>query len=373
MSLSDDELYHLLALQMVPGIGPALAKSLIAYHQNAVSVFQASVKALAKTPGIGDILAHRIKEFYKDEKNSIDREWEFIQKNSIRILPYYSPNFPDKLKTLPSFPSILFVKGNINLNTYRTIAIVGTRKATAYGISVTKKIVEELSPHKVCIVSGLAYGIDVTAHKAALEAEMPTVAVVAHGLERIYPPAHLSIAKKMTMQGGIVSEFFSHVLPDKENFPLRNRIVAGLSDATIVVEAAVSGGALITAEFAMKYHRDVFAVPGRLGDTYSEGTNALIQKGEAHIFTKIDDLLKKLGWDEGATAQVPKVVQPHLFPDLSETEEHVMELIKQTEKIHIDQLRDASNIPLSQLIPILTQLEIKGAIIGLPGKIYQTL
>lgn len=373
MRLSEEELYHFLALQLVPGIGVSLTKALISYHKSAVDIFRTSVKDLARTPGIGETLAQRIKHFIREEQKTIDQEWDFLQKNRIRILPFYSSDFPNKLKSISASPSMLFFKGNLDLNSFRMIAIVGTRKATTYGMAVTKKIVEDLKPYNVCIVSGLAYGIDIAAHKAALEAQMPTVAVVAHGLDRIYPPSHASIAKRMTEYGGIISEYFRGVKPDKENFPVRNRIVAGMSDAIIVVEAAESGGALITADFALNYKRDVFAVPGRIGDTYSEGANALIASGKAHIYTRVDDLLKKLHWDEDGRHERVKVVQTNLFPEFTAAEERILDIVRKADKIHIDLLRDAADMPVSQLIPLLTELEIKGAIIGLPGKLYQAL
>ncbi|MFN4299284.1 MAG: DNA-processing protein DprA [Thermaurantimonas sp.] len=373
MTLSEEELYHFLALQLVPGIGNTLSKTLISYHKTAVGIFKASVKNLARTPGIGETLANRIKEFIQVERKTIDKEWEFLQKNSIRVLPFYSSEFPEKLKALSVSPAILFVKGNIHLNNHRMVAIVGTRKATAYGVNVTKKIVEDLKPFNVCIVSGLAYGIDIAAHKAALEAEIPTVAVVAHGLDRIYPPSHTAVANRMAENGGIVSEYFRGVKPDKENFPVRNRIVAGMSDVIIVVEAAETGGALITADFARNFKRDVFAVPGRIGDTYSEGANALINSGKAYMYTKVDDLLQKLQWDEHGQQERVRVVQTNLFPELTEVEQRLFDIVRKADKIHIEQLRDAADLPISQLIPILTELEIKGAIIGLPGKMYQAL
>ncbi|GCD77084.1 DNA processing protein DprA [Thermaurantimonas aggregans] len=373
MTLSEEELYHFLALQLVPGIGNTLSKTLISYHKTAVGIFKTSSKDLARTPGIGETLAKRIKEFIQVEKKTIDREWEFLQKNSIRLLPFYASEFPEKLRAVSASPAMLFVKGNVNLNAHRMVAIVGTRKATAYGVNVTRKIVEDLKPYNVCIVSGLAYGIDIAAHKSALDSEMTTVAVVAHGLDRIYPPSHTAVANRMIEKGGIVSEYFRGVKPDKENFPVRNRIVAGMSDAIIVVEAAESGGALITADFARNFKRDVFAVPGRIGDTYSEGSNALINSGKAYMYTKVDDLLQKLQWDEHSGQGKVKVVQTSLFPELSEVEQRLFDILRQVDKMHIDQLRDAADMPISQLIPILTELEIKGAIIGLPGKMYQVL
>lgn len=375
MSLSEDELYFSLALYLVPGIGPGLTRALLSYHRSAVNIFSSKADTLARTPGIGLTLAHRILRFVEEEKKLIDHEWEFIKKNHVRVLPIHSSEYPQKLKSLSAAPSMLFYKGSENLNNYpRMVAIVGTRKATAYGINMTKRIIEELKPHHVCIVSGLAYGIDIAAHKAAIELDVPTVAVVAHGLDRIYPSSHATIARRMTDNGGILTEYSSGIKPDKENFPVRNRIVAGICDATIVVEAAKSGGALITAEFASSFKREVFAIPGRITDPYSEGTNHLIVSGQAFMYTSADDVVKKLGWSTSSnkTSSV-KMIQTNLLPDLTDAEQSVYQIIKEKDKIHIDQLRDLMDMPLSRLLPLLTEMEIKGAVIGLPGKLYQAL
>ncbi|MFN3950900.1 MAG: DNA-processing protein DprA [Thermaurantimonas sp.] len=375
MTLSKEELYCSLALNLVPGIGPGLFKTLLSYHRSAEAIFSSKAEILSKTPGIGTTLAHRILSFYKEERKIIDKEWAFIEKNNIYVLPYHSPEYPQKLKSINVAPSLLFYKGATPVNAFtRTVAVVGTRKATPYGLHVTKKIVEEMKAYHVCIVSGLAYGIDVAAHKAALELEVPTLAVVAHGLDRIYPSTHAPIARRMTEMGGILTEYPSGVKPDRENFPLRNRIVAGICDVIIVVEAAESGGALITADFASSFNREVFAVPGRITDLYSNGTNHLIRLEKAFMYTSAEDVVKKVGWDHPLnSSHKPRMVQINLLPDLTDIEQEVYQAIKEREKIHIDQLRDITDLPLSRLIPILTELEIKGVVLGLPGKIYQAL
>lgn len=375
MTLSKEELYCSLALHLVPGIGPSLFKTLLSYHRSAETIFSLKSGILSKTPGIGETLAHRITRFFQEEKRMIDKEWAFIEKNNICILPYHSPEYPQKLRPISAAPSLLFYKGATPLNAFtRMVAVVGTRKATPYGLLVTKKIVDELKAYNVCIVSGLAYGIDIAAHKAALELEVPTVAVVAHGIDRIYPSTHAPIAKRMTEKGGILTEYPSGVKPDKENFPLRNRIVAGMCDVTIVVEAAQAGGALITADFASSFKREVFAVPGRITDLYSIGTNNLISSGRAFMYTNAEDLTKRLGWDHHPNpSSTPKIIQTNLLPDLTELEQGVYKVIKERDKIHVDQLRDITDLPLSQLIPLLTEMEIKGAVLGLPGKLYQAL
>lgn len=370
---TDDELFYFLALHMIPGIGPALAKTLISYHHTARQVFQTKISALSTTPGIGRVLAERIQNFLKDHGRQVEKEYNYLKKNNIQILAFYSPDFPSRLKNIPSSPSILFYKGNINLNDFHLVAIVGTRKATPYGSLVTKKIVEDLKKYNVCIVSGLAYGIDVIAHKAALEHGIPTLAVLAHGLDRIYPPLHTPVAKEISASGGLLTEYFQGSKPDKENFPVRNRIVAGMCEAVIVVEAADSGGALITADFARSYRREVFAVPGRLGDVYSEGTNQLIKQGEAHLFTDADDLANMLHWHLPGREQRPKIIQADLFPHLTDAEAEIYQLLKSTEKVHIDQIMMQTDLPLSKLLSMLTEMELKGAIISLPGKVFQAL
>lgn len=375
MNLSDEELYFSLALHFVPGIGSALFKTLLSYHGSAQNVFLSKTQSLAKTPGIGETLAQRISRFFKEEKKALDKEWAYIQRNNIKVLPYHSPDYPGKLKSINVAPSMLFYNGATSINSFtRIVGIVGTRKATPYGLHVTKKIVEDLKAYHVCIASGLAYGIDIAAHRAALELDVPTVAVVAHGLDRIYPSSHAPVAKRMIQNGGILTEYPSGVKPEKENFPVRNRIVAGMCDAIIVVEAAESGGALITADFANAFKRDVFAVPGRITDHYSKGTNHLISSGQAFIYTSTDELVKKLGWDQQNNISLnPKTIQTNLLPELTGLEQEIYNAIRETDKIHIDQLRDLTDLPLSRLIPLLTELEIKGVVLGLPGKLYQAL
>jgi DNA processing protein len=265
----------------------------------------------------------------------------------------------------------LYSKGNADLNNYRVISIVGTRNATDYGKQLCRQLIEELEPYNVLVVSGLALGIDVAAHKECLKVNMPTVGVLGHGLDRMYPSQNRSVADRMLENGGLLSEYPSGTMPDRENFPQRNRIVAGLADATIVIEASVKGGALITAEIANGYNRDVFAFPGRVGDQFSEGCNFLIRNNKAALLTCVADLAYSLGWEKPDS--LAPVTQQYLLPiDLSADERAIFEIIQQHKMpLAIDDLTIKANMPMSQLAMNLLNMEMQGYIRSLPGKTYQ--
>jgi DNA processing protein len=266
---------------------------------------------------------------------------------------------------------LLFAKGNADLNAQHVVNIVGTRNATEYGKQLCRQLVEELQQYNVLIVSGLALGIDVAAHKECVKLNVPTVGVLGHGLDRLYPSQNRSMAEKMLENGGLLSEYPSGTLPDRENFPQRNRIVAGMADATIVVEAGIKGGALITAEIANSYNRDVFAFPGRVGDDYSEGCNFLIRHNKAGLLTCPADLAYSLGWEKPNNAATPATEQLFLPLNFTPDEQLIFEILSgQKDPVAIDDLTLKTNMPTSRLAMNLLNMEMQGFIRSLPGKIY---
>ena len=290
----DSERLSFLALHLVPGIGDYLIKQLVSYCGSAENVFKTPKGKLLKIPGIGGVTAEAIKT--ENTLHEAEKEFKKAEKEDVEILFYTDKKFPSRLKAIDDSPSLLYVKGNTNLNQAKIVAIVGTRQATAYGKEMVDRIVEGLVPHQALIVSGLAYGIDVQAHKQALKHNLSTVGILGSGMDVIYPAAHKDIARKMLDYGGLITENRFGTQPDAHNFPARNRIIAGLCDALIIVEAAAKGGALITAEIANSYNKDVFAVPGNIGQTYSEGCNKLIKINKAHLLASTKDLEYIMNW-----------------------------------------------------------------------------
>lgn len=363
----DEQLYEI-ALNLLPKIGPSVYRSIVAYTGSAKQFFEMPLGKLSKVPRINkNLLALRNhKEDFLKEADSIMTQC--IKKN-IDIITFSNTNFPQRLKGLDDCPMVLFKKGNINFNTSRTIGIVGTRNVTDYGRSITKKIVEDLAPYQPTVISGLAYGVDIEAHRCALQLELPTLAVLGSSVDQIYPSAHKGTSEAMLESGGVLSEFPPGTVMHPTNFPKRNRIIAGLSDALIVVEAAKKGGALITAEIAYSYNKEVFAVPGNLQATYSEGCNNLIKSMKASIFTGPKDLEECLGWSKDSLHQNGANIW-----DLSKFEEEDQEIITllQTKKeVEIDMLALALNTSVSTLAIRLLKLEFEGFIQSLPGKRYR--
>ncbi|WP_298411219.1 DNA-processing protein DprA [Hydrotalea sp.] len=361
-----DVLVYEIALTRVPGIGTVQAKQLIEHFGDAQQVFQSTKKALAQVDGIGEIRANAVKS-YKDFELAIP-EIEFCQKHHIQILTLWDPAYPQRLLHCYDAPSVLFYRGNSNLNNSKIISIIGTRLHTEYGKNITEQIVADLQPHQVLIASGLAFGIDSIAHRAALQQQLPTVGVLAHGLSSIYPKQHKSLAKDMLQQGGLLTEFGSNVTADKHNFPKRNRIVAGMSDATIVIETATKGGSMITAELAYNYNRDVFAVPGKLTDTKSSGCLRLIQQNKAILFTCTTQLLEELGWQ---TKKIKAPAQRSLFVDLTDDEKILVNILQQKETQPIDVLYLQSGLSSSSVAAAILNLELQNVITALPGKMYR--
>ena len=364
----DENLLYKIALSIIPGIGGILARNVIAYVGSVEGVFKESLKSLQKIPGIGEINAHRIKD--KDIFKNAEKELRFIEKNEIEVLFYTDKIFPRRLKTCADSPVLLYTKGNLNLNEQRIVSIVGTRNATNYGKQVCDELIQKFSErnYKVLIVSGLAYGIDIQAHKSALKYNLPTAGVIAHGLDKIYPSLHAETAKKMQEDGGLVTDFPSGTKIDPSNFIRRNRIIAGLADATIVVESAQKGGALITAEIASSYNRDVFAFPGRSGDVYSKGCNQLIRNSGANLMEGIDDLEFFMGWEKTSKN---KAVQSSLFVELTPDEEKIVTLLRENGELFIDQISSELTLQVSRVSAMLLTLEFKNVLVAMPGKMYK--
>ncbi|HVW96964.1 MAG TPA: DNA-processing protein DprA [Mucilaginibacter sp.] len=359
---------HRVALTFLRNIGPSLGRALITYFGDAQSVFEAPAAKLLKVPGVGERTVRSLN--FDDALRRAEAELKFVEENNINILFFTDSTYPKRLKNCPDAPVLLYARGNANLNAKYVVSIVGTRNATEYGKALCRQLIEELSGYGVLVVSGLAFGIDVMAHKECLKHGVPTVGVVGHGLDRIYPSQNKGTAEKMLENGGLLSEYPSGTIPDREKFPQRNRVVAGLADATIVVEAGIKGGALITAEIANSYNRDVFAFPGRLGDEYSEGCNFLIRNNKAQLLTCAADLPYSLGWDNQETAKPPteQILLPlNLLPDEILIFNHIRE---SNGPLAIDDLSVRTNMPTSKLAMSLLNMEIQGYIRSLPGKTY---
>ena len=360
-------LLHQLGLTFIKGIGATLSKNMLSYFGNAGEVFAATKTQLKRVPGVG-MRAEQLNMQAALERAG--QELVYIENNKIEVLFYTDSRYPKRLKNCTDAPVLLYSKGNADLNNQRVISIVGTRNATDYGRTLCRQLVEDLKAYNVLIVSGLALGIDVAAHKESLRLELPTVGVLGHGLDRLYPAVNRPVADKMLLNGGLLTEFPSGTKPDRENFPQRNRIVAGMADATVVVEAGLKGGALITAEIANSYNRDVYAFPGRINDEYSEGCNFLIRNHKAALLPCAADLAYALGWDKPGSPQKAKK-QMILPMGLSADELQVFDLLqKHDAPVAIDDLTIKAGIPLSQLTMTLLNMELQGIIRSLPGKMY---
>ena len=361
--MNSDLLYQL-ALTEVPSIGHVHAKNLINFFGTAEDIFKASVKDLISVDGIFPGHAKKIKQF-RDFK-SAENELNFIWKYRIETLFISDKNYPRRLLNIYDPPALLFYRGNTDLNASRIIAIVGTRSSTEYGKMLTDKLVQALQPYDVVIISGLAFGIDAFAHKAAIKNNVPTVGVLAHGLDTIYPLEHSSLAKSMIKTGGLLTEFKSNTAPDKHNFPSRNRIVAGMCDAIIVIETGAKGGSLITANLAIDYNRNVYAFPGRTTDAKSLGCNILIAENKAGLLTDPQHFIKEMGWDDD---KLMKHKQPkQLFEDLDEQEKKIVDLLKANDPLHIDELMFQSGLTSSMTASVILALELRSIIATLPGK-----
>jgi DNA processing protein len=358
------QLYYQIALTLVPYIGNVHAKILVDHFGNAEAVFQARKSVLEKIEGIGSVRAKQIKTFENFARAT--QELEFIGKYKIQPLFLTDPKYPKRLLNCYDCPTLLYYKGNADLNHPRIIALVGTRTHSEYGKQVTETLIRDLHTLDVLVVSGLAFGIDAIAHRAALKNNLATVGVLAHGLNKLYPSEHASLAREMAAHGGLLSEFRSHTKPDKHHFPIRNRIVAGMCDATIVIETGIRGGSMITAELANGYNRDVFAFPGKTTDAKSSGCNDLIKNNKAILLTDAEQLIYTMGWQTKMQSGITK--QKTLFVTFNETEKKIVNLLQQNNHVHIDELNLSINVHNSALAAALLNLELQGVIASLPGK-----
>lgn len=367
MLKNDDEAQHTLALTLVPGIGPFKAKNLIAYCGSARAVFHSKPSKLMSIPDIGPVAVKAIKTAPEALKKA-EVEIDFAKRYDIDILLHHAEGYPHRLRQCGDSPVILYWKGKGPIESERVISIVGTRSATTYGKQFISDLLEFIKPYNPIVVSGLAYGVDITAHRVSLEKGLPTIACLAHGLDRVYPPVHTQVARNMVEAGGLLTEFPSGTNPDRELFPARNRIIAGMSDCTIVVETDSKGGSIITAYLAQSYNREVFAVPGRINDKHSAGCNMLIRKNVAALLTSGADLVDYLGWDEN---NVKKTKQLVLFHDLSEERKQVVQMLMDNRRLPIDRISREIGINLSAVNELLLNMEFDGIIKSLPGKLYE--
>lgn len=364
-----EELRYQIALTQIPSIGDIVAGKLLAHFHSASAIFKASKHELERIPDIGAVRAAAILEF-KDFEH-VDREIKFIMENNIQPVFYTSEHYPHRLRHYADSPVMLYYKGNADLNAGRTVSIVGTRAPGEYGKAICAKLVDDLVEHNVTVVSGMAFGIDIIAHRQALQHGIPTIGVLAHGLDRIYPYQHKDTAQAMMGNGGLLTEFLSDTQPDKQHFPMRNRIVAGIADAVVVVESGRKGGSLITAEIANSYNKDVFAIPGRVGDPHAAGCNELIKSNRAMLITSAKDLVENMGWDSDHLSAVKPDPQRELFVNLDEADQHIITLFNGNDEKHIDQLCRESYLPGSQVSSIVLKLEMQHLVRSLPGQKYQ--
>lgn len=360
------ELLYQISLTLVPNIGAVQAKTLIEHFGDAQSVFKAKMKTLSTVENIGEVRAASIKEF-KDFSEA-EEEIEFIEKYKIQPLFITDTNYPQHLLRCYDPPTLLYYRGNADLNAQKIVSIIGTRNNTDYGKYVTEKLIADLKEQNVLVVSGLAFGIDSIAHKSAIQNGLQTVGVLGHGLDTIYPSQNKTLAKDILQNGGLLTEFRRKTKPDKHNFPKRNRVVAGIADATIVVETAIKGGSMITAHLANNYNRDVFAFPGRTTDSKSAGCNYLIEHNYAALLTDAQQLTESMGWQQ--KKQKPKQ-QIELFIDLTEDEKAIVNILSEKDSVHIDELFLKSGLSSSAIAASMLSLELQNVIVSLPGKMYK--
>lgn len=367
----DEELVYLMALSFLPRIGSVLSRQLIAYCGSAQAVFKKKKHQLERIPGIGPERAAAI--VHARVRDAAEAEWFFLQRHDIRVHSFQDSNYPYRLKQCADAPLVVYYKGSESLNTAHVLAIVGTRNITPYGREIVERLIQELKSYGVLLVSGLAYGVDIAAHKSALKIGIPSIGVLAHGLDRIYPAAHRSTAEKMLSCGGLLTEYPSATQPERDNFPARNRIVAGMSDATIVIESADRGGALITAEFANEYNRDVFAYPGRTDDPYSAGCNRLIRTHKALLVESAEQIIESLNWHSSIDTEESKQLQLRILPDLNEAQLALMKILHKSGVIHLDQLSWECQLAVGKTAAMLLELEFMGLVKTEPGKLFRAV
>lgn len=364
-----EDLLYKIAISLLPGVGPVKARSLISYVGSPEQVFKEKQNSLQKIPGIGQFIASKIKP--DEVLKKAEAELQFINDNKIKTLFYLDKKYPKKLAQNDDAPILLYTLGEMDFNSKKYISIVGTRSMSHYGNDNCNNLVQGLKNQgfEPVIVSGLAYGVDYCAHTAALKNNLQTVAVLGHGLSTMYPAAHRELAKKITKNGALITEFPFKAKIDPSNFVKRNRIVAAMSEAVIVVESAVKGGSLITAEYAVQYARDVYTFPGRVGDKSSEGCNFLIKTNRAALIENANDLIYNLRWEKSKH----KPVQNTIFTELTNDEQKIVDLLQNNENVNVDVIAYETKLPINMVLATLFNLEFKGIVKSLPGRMYSLI
>ena len=364
-----DELIAILRLQHVPNIGDILARKLISHCGNPSAIFQDKQRNLLKIDGIG---THTIKHLFdKEHLEAAEEEYKYIKTNNITCTYFLDASYPTYLKHCIDGPILLFQKGSIDLGRRKIISVVGTRNITSYGMDFCERFIADIAPLNPIIVSGFAYGVDICIQREAIKHGLQTIGCLAHGLNQIYPKVHAKYQVDVLKNGGFYTEFWSTSNPERENFLKRNRIIAGMSEATIVVESAEKGGSLVTADIANSYNRDVFAVPGRATDKYSLGCNNLIKQQKAHLMTSAADLMYLLDWD--VEEKPPQTIQKQLFIELDETEQGIYTYLQNNGKQLLDSIALDCKIPIFKVSSTLLNMEMKGVIRPLPGKLFEAI
>ncbi|QCX01811.1 DNA-protecting protein DprA [Aggregatimonas sangjinii] len=366
--MTENELLAVLRLQHAPNIGDVTAKKLISHCGSPAAVFTDKLQQLQKIDGVGTYTVRGLHD--AEHREAAEAELRYITDNDIAYAYFTDPDYPNYLKHCIDGPVLLFKRGNINLEGRKIISIVGTRKITSYGSALCEELIEALSPLNPIIVSGFAYGVDICAQRAALKHDLQTIGCLAHGLNQIYPKVHAKYTSDIEKNGGFMTEFWSTSNPDRENFLKRNRIIAGMAEATIVIESAERGGSLVTADIANSYNRDVFAFPGRAKDNYSTGCNNLIKQQKAHMITSAADLLYMLGWD---IEQQQKTVQKQLFVELEGDEQTIYDYLQKKGKQQLDSIALECQLPIFKVSSTLLNMEMKGVIRPLPGKLFEAI
>ncbi|RIA08261.1 DNA processing protein [Flavobacteriaceae bacterium MAR_2010_72] len=367
--MTEQDLIYLLALQHVPKIGDVTAKKLITHCGSAEAVFKEKRQNLLQIDGIGTTMLGDL--FNANHIKEAEQELLFIKENGVESLYFMDSNYPEKLKHCVDGPILLFQRGDIQLKRQHIISIVGTRNVTSYGIAFSEKLIETLVPFNPIIVSGFAYGTDITAQKAAIKHNLQTIGCLAHGFSQIYPKVHKKYVKDIENNGGFLTDFWSTDTFDRNNFLKRNRIIAGISEATIVIESAEKGGSLVTADIANSYNRDVFAVPGRVSDVFSMGCNSLIKHQKAHVLSDPLDIPFMLDWK--LEEEVKPAIQKQLFVELEDNEKIIYNYLKSNEKQQLDVIALECQLPIFKVASLLLNMELKGVIRPLPGKLFELI
>ncbi len=365
--LNNDFTYYLLALSRIKNLGSIRQKKLLQAFPHPKEIFKAPLKDLSRITG--ENIAREIRS--ANIFDEVDKEMKFIENQGIKILTIFDESYPHLLKHTPDAPVFLFKKGHFNFNRKRYLSVVGTRKNTSYGRQFVKDFIASLKDYNPVIVSGMAYGIDIQAHQSALENDLITVAVMGTSFKQIYPSVHRKYYEQILENGAVLSEYFSSDKPDRNYFLQRNRIIAGMSQATIVVESGLKGGALVTAEMAFTYNREVYALPGRVTDNFSKGCNMLINKNIAKILISTEQITGDLQWEINEPKHQPRPVQKQLFVNLSEDEQTIVSLLEDNGKMHLDDMAIALHMSISKLARHLVILELNGVVKTLPGKYYE--